>query len=350
MSLLSFFKFASRTSKELRGQVLSHGKFGVFVAVKPSEEANVTVGLLPKVGNPQAATVNWLHFFLGSVGKIGPKRWLIRETLHFRVWDVGDGKIMNNSRPRLLWNGLGSWSSWSLGKNLKVAKITRKKAANHIRKCFLSWGFWEDGKWFWVMWCAWDSGLLCLFIPTMVNFWSCCHVEAGELRYSILLTKEDREHLCPYQFSQLRFLLLLGSKPFAHPFPCARCSSADLSWNDTGGFGLETAWFASSCKDGGWHGSPLAFTWRLSWYSHHLTWIHTQIFLTIMVWRRHSCAIWGVGPIKVSCCDVLDCNSQTKRKKGGWKIANTVALQWTSAQLTTNTRRVKAKTDNILGN
>lgn len=37
-----------QTSKELRGQVLSHGKFGVFVAVKPSEEANVTVGLLPK--------------------------------------------------------------------------------------------------------------------------------------------------------------------------------------------------------------------------------------------------------------------------------------------------------------
>lgn len=47
MSSLSFF---ARTSKELRGQVLSHGKFGVFVAVKPSEEANVTVGLLPKVG------------------------------------------------------------------------------------------------------------------------------------------------------------------------------------------------------------------------------------------------------------------------------------------------------------
>ena len=47
-----------RTSKELRGQVLSHGKFGVFVAVRPSEEANVTVGLLPKVRGGKTATIS----------------------------------------------------------------------------------------------------------------------------------------------------------------------------------------------------------------------------------------------------------------------------------------------------
>lgn len=60
----------------------------------------------------------------------------------------------------------------------------------------------------------------CLSIATMVNFWSCCHVEAGELRYSTRCTKENRDHLCPYQFIQLR-LLLLGRKPFADPSPCA---------------------------------------------------------------------------------------------------------------------------------
>ena len=115
-------------------------------------------------------------------------------------------------------------------------------------------------------------------------------------------------------------IVIAREEPVCWPIPLCRCSSADLSWNYTGGFGLETAWFASSCKDGGWHGSLLAFnTWRLSWYSHRLTWIHTQIFLKVMVWRRHSYAIWGVGPIKVSSCDVLDSNSQTKKKEE-WKI------------------------------